>query len=82
METEVTGHRRAIFNGSYKLAKEKLSEIPENVQQELRAYTGIMQDGMISDYSNAIQGADDSQESEAVRQRVLEFLQEIDTRFQ
>lgn len=64
------------------LVKEKLSEIPESVQQELRNYTGIMQDSMTSDYSNVIQGADGSQASEAVRQMVLEFLQEIDTRFQ
>ncbi|KAI0448945.1 hypothetical protein F5B21DRAFT_509652 [Xylaria acuta] len=82
METEISKHRRAIFNAACKTPKTKLSEIPENVQHELRVYIGIMRDRMISDYNNVILGADSSEESKLSRERVFTLLNEVDERFQ
>ncbi|KAI1117929.1 hypothetical protein F5Y14DRAFT_463973 [Nemania sp. NC0429] len=82
METEITEHRQAIFDTSYERAKERLSKAAENVREVLNAHTRVMRDRMLSDYTHVIRVADDSQEPKAVRQRLLEFLQQADTRFQ
>ncbi|KAI8949489.1 hypothetical protein F4801DRAFT_403829 [Xylaria longipes] len=81
METEIKKNRRAILKGSYESVKVKLPEIPKNIQEDLRLFAAIMLDGMISDYSNIILGADNSEVSELVRQRVFELLKEVDERF-
>ncbi|RWA10794.1 hypothetical protein EKO27_g4316 [Xylaria grammica] len=82
LQTEIKKHQRAIFNGSCKLPMAKLSEIPQNIQEELQIYIGIMRDVMISDYSNVVLGTDSSEESRIVRQGVFELLGEVDSRFQ
>ncbi|GAW11202.1 hypothetical protein ANO14919_005440 [Xylariales sp. No.14919] len=82
LETEIKKHQRAIFNSSCKSPMAKLSEIPQNIQEELQVYIGIMRDVMISDYSNVILGTDGSEESRVVRQGVFELLGEVDSRFQ
>ncbi|KAI0542308.1 hypothetical protein GGR58DRAFT_497292 [Xylaria digitata] len=81
VETEIEKHHRAIFKGSYESAFMKLCEVPENIQEELRAYIRIMRYGMISDYSHVILGVDSSEESRIVRQEVFKLLEEVDDRF-
>ncbi|KAI0481588.1 hypothetical protein F4859DRAFT_512731 [Xylaria cf. heliscus] len=81
MEGEIKKHRRSILNVSCKSAKAKLSEIPTNIQEDLRVLVGIMRNEMISDYNNVILGADNSEESKLVRQKTFELLKEVDGRF-
>ncbi|KAI0816315.1 hypothetical protein GGR55DRAFT_697199 [Xylaria sp. FL0064] len=82
LEMETAVEKREIFTHSYKSPRAKLSELPKNIQQELRIYIEIMRDEMISDYNNIFFGADSSEESKAVRQQVYELLKEADERFQ
>ncbi|KAI1752357.1 hypothetical protein F4782DRAFT_530612 [Xylaria castorea] len=81
MYTEITSNRRAIFRGSYESVKAKLSEIPKNIQEDLGVLTDVMLDGMLSDYSNVILKADNSEEANLIRGEVFELLKGVDERF-
>ncbi|KAI0527772.1 hypothetical protein F5B22DRAFT_3364 [Xylaria bambusicola] len=78
---EVVG-KKAVFSSSYKSPHAKLSEIPENIREELQIYVDIMSAEMKEDYGNLILGASTSQESKVVRQKVHELLKDVDSRFQ
>ncbi|KAI1429250.1 hypothetical protein F5Y12DRAFT_727371 [Xylaria sp. FL1777] len=82
METEIAKHMRSIFTHSCKSAQAKLSHLLGSIQRDLEDHIGIMREDMISDYVNVILGADNSEESKVVRQKVYELLKEVDGRFQ
>ncbi|KAK5631980.1 hypothetical protein RRF57_007694 [Xylaria bambusicola] len=78
---EIVG-KRGVFSSSSKSPQAKLSEIPENIREELQIYVDIMSAEMKADYGNVILGVDTSRESKVIRQKVHELLKDIDSRFE
>ncbi|GAP88484.1 putative tat pathway signal sequence protein [Rosellinia necatrix] len=81
METEITKNCREIFNYSCNKSKTKLSEIPESIQKHLQLHDDTLRNEIVSDYKNAIVGADSSKDTKVVKQKIYKLLREVDGRF-